>query len=439
MAIWADILRVVHLAFLVYATIFAFRDLFMRSVPLHARYAYGWMIVCVTYIYLSDFAISGTEALYNSWYVMHYNVFAGEHVLLVVTILVTLLFVRLLSTFFRQPQSSDQPAELMAGTTLETVAVLLVVAYTLTLLVFYSFNIGAIIENSLMARDDRFADLRMMAEGEQNPLFALLTATQPAAIAIMGGALAERRRIAPLRILLFLVGVYLLFSQGSRTAFTIALLPGLIIYARRFRPFSRVMLFALFMALGLAVNGFIVQFRAGGLANYTSDELTFYYHQDNNFALVLHSLKLASTSPERTDAGATFAISLLNWVPRTIWPGKPSLADLDFGHYREPWWTIGYIGEMVSMFGPTWGIVGSIVYFLVMYVFLSMLLSSDGGRKNLAFKLMSLLYIYMCLRSMLNITQYVYGFLPFVLASLWTRSRSLIKHRPPASRAYRQR
>jgi hypothetical protein len=129
-------------------------------------------------------------------------------------------------------------------------------------------------------------------------------------------------------------------------------------------------------------------------------------------------MDVAMTTPERWSAIEFFYTVAVNPIPRFFWPGKPILLADFWGNYKAEWITISFLGELVAMFGVILGLVLSIVAALLVYFMLrraSTLISAPCG---VIVYFSFVLYGYMILRSLFNITGFMY--LPFFsLATLW--------------------
>jgi hypothetical protein len=132
------------------------------------------------------------------------------------------------------------------------------------------------------------------------------------------------------------------------------------------------------------------------------------YHQDDNHRGTISALHLASTTPERWAPGKFFLTILVNPVPRAYWPEKPALLQDFWGTYKNEWTTIGCVGELAALAGPIGGPIAAVGVALLL--FLLMILSARLIRDpaGLILYLVVALYAYMVMRSLCNLTQFLY-------------------------------
>ena len=151
------------------------------------------------------------------------------------------------------------------------------------------------------------------------------------------------------------------------------------------------------------------QYRSTGFINglSKSEGVEFVYHQDNNYYSTVRALERAGYTDQRWDQTTFFVAAAFGWVPRFIWQGKPKLDQAFWGGYKRPWWTIGYIGEAAALFGVYGGALFSVIYGLLMFSILRFSYNKASGPLSLIIYIVMSVYVYMCMRSILNISQWV--------------------------------
>jgi oligosaccharide repeat unit polymerase len=140
-------------------------------------------------------------------------------------------------------------------------------------------------------------------------------------------------------------------------------------------------------------------------------EFELVYHQDDNHFQILSTMHVASSSSERWDP-LIFATAIATHpVPRALWPEKPALLQDFWGGYKNEWTTVTFLGELIAMFGVFGGAVAAIVLgnlAMLLLIALAAVLGRPGGA---VVYMLGIGYLYLCLRSMLNISQSVYPLL----------------------------
>lgn len=216
-------------------------------------------------------------------------------------------------------------------------------------------------------------------------------------------------------LLAYLGVLLLLVSDGSRTTVYLVLLsyPFCLWHYSSFSRGVKAGIFAVFLAATLALGSAMYQHRDAGFADLLTSKnpnpITFAYHQDDNFYQAVNAMDIAKNSEERWAISEFWLAILVNPVPRYYWPDKPALLSDYWGTYKNEWTTITWVGEMVAMFGVWMGIVMAICYGILAFVVLNQaalkVLPMPAGL--IAYSLIAL-YVYMTLRSLLNISHFVY-------------------------------
>lgn len=222
------------------------------------------------------------------------------------------------------------------------------------------------------------------------------------------------RTIAVVGLFGFLV---LSFLAGSRTPFLmpVACLIGGIIYRNRSHNSWTLAFVVLLGALSLFGSNVMVSTRGAGLHATTdySGITSLSVKTDDSFQRLLKIIRIDSEATEPHVAATPFLLSAgFNFVPRYIWPTKPTLEQGYFGEWRVYYTTVTAIGEFICMFGIVIG-------FLLTFVFgqsLQSLMNRSASHAKTPFGFTAYMYTaflcYMLVRSILNFGIF---FLPFAV------------------------
>lgn len=249
------------------------------------------------------------------------------------------------------------------------------------------------------------------ALGDSNFLFALVGILFTLAVTMAGSlAVVERgyRRFALL--IVYLVGVSILVGEGTRTTVLFSIMVPFLIYVMTRRSIvKRSVAFFLILSIIPFVSSLMISNRDYGFLNPEREikgDLT--YHQDDSYYRAIAAMYIADTSDERWEAPRFILAATLNFIPRAIWPGKPYVLDDFFGSYKESYITISFIGEFVAMFGLMAGFILSIMMGYLLYRFLYWNYKKITSTGDLILYFLAVIWVYMIMRNMLNITQWMY-------------------------------
>jgi oligosaccharide repeat unit polymerase len=263
--------------------------------------------------------------------------------------------------------------------------------------------------------------------GDENFVYAIVKIVLPFAGLLFAYLVAQgkgRRRV--LHAFGLLLVIVLLITYGNRTPI-VATLIGMMLFLV-YRPISlsrRIMIVSAIALLTAFLVSAIVLFRAQGfLSAYEENqdyELT--YHQDNNYYRALRALHTASSTSERLDPVSYAVAVVVNPIPRVLWSEKPALRSDYYGNYKTEWQTISFLGDLVAMFGPVAGSALAILCGVMVFLLMRESTKTLRWRGGLIVYMVLVLYAYMILRSMQNITHYAY--LPaFAFAVYWLVNQS---------------
>jgi len=204
----------------------------------------------------------------------------------------------------------------------------------------------------------------------------------------------------------------LLVAEGSRTPVLFILAGHGIFYLFGTGSVMRkAVVLGVVFVVGASLASAMYLYRGTGLGQAVDDDVRVYeivYHQDDSYYRSLQAIHLAMTTSERWDPVYFLYATAVNPVPRYFWPNKPALLQDYWGNYKEYWITISYVGELVAMFGPVLGLMASVIVGWVLFALLwrAYALTSEAG--GIIVYLVVALYSYMVMRSLLNITQFMY-------------------------------
>ena len=226
----------------------------------------------------------------------------------------------------------------------------------------------------------------------------------------------------------FLVPLMIMVIDGTRApvVFVIAMMCSLY-YFKCNSTRKRIIAVAASVSVILALTSTMYLFRSHGYTDMPDrlGDLEFVYHQDDNYFQSINSLTIAEKSSERWDP-VDFAIAVLvNPVPRYFWQNKPALLSDYWGSYKNEWTTITALGELTAMFGPVAGPVMTVFIAVSLYLLLRHIFISNNTSFGFIIYMSFALYAYAVMRSLLNISQFIYMplFLLFISKIHYAMSR----------------
>lgn len=270
------------------------------------------------------------------------------------------------------------------------------------------FDVYDIVVQMLGPRGVRDWDVDSAAA--DNALFQLVRAVLPfSAVALAYLMVTARGAIRVASFLAFTAVMFILVTDGSRTPVVMGLAA---------LPLFQIALGSggLRKAVTLVVSGgaialltsLMYRFRSAGfLADATVRE-TLVYHQDDSIYRAWFAYHVGDGASYRWNPLEFYYTVAALPIPRAIWPGKP-LLDADFyGDYKLSYVTNTFFGESVAMFGgvvgTAWAVLTAVLIYRAFYSAQRLLTHSFG----LVAYLLVALYVYMCLRSTMNLTTFVY-------------------------------
>jgi hypothetical protein len=293
------------------------------------------------------------------------------------------------------------------------VALLILAADLYKRLSTVGWSVGEVINQSLMPRGQRDWD---QAQFGGNFVFAITSIMLPLAGIASGFLLSVRGSL--LRIPAFLVLLFvllLLVTNGSRTPVVVTIAAtSMFIFLQQRSRLARTGVLALSAAAIAVLTSLMYLFRSYG---FTSNELRLQddfeltFHMDDNYYRAIFAFDYADRGLEFWDPIFFFTTIFANPIPRAIWPNKPLFSAEFFGGYKLDYVTNLFAGEVVAMTGVYLSMVAAPLIALLLYYVLFKAQTLIRRPMGLGVYLIWALYAYMCVRSLPNLTHFLY--LPF--------------------------
>ena len=271
------------------------------------------------------------------------------------------------------------------------------------------WSLQTLIEQMLGPRDTRLWD-QASADGTRSAVYQLLNGLYPLGAIAFGFVVFSRHAgLAVIAAVFFTLSLFVLVTDGSRTQAIIPMASLAIFGLMSLRSFvAKVVLVSGVVALILIATSAMILFRSSGLDGSNST-FALTYHQDDNLYRLWSACAYADFSNYRWDPLYFFYYVISNPVPRGLWAGKPLLDENFFGGFKLWWVTMSFMGEWVSMFGTWMGFIVSFLFGNLLYrgfYYAQRLLTMPLG---LTAYLVIALYVYMVIRSMQNLTIFIYA------------------------------
>lgn len=290
---------------------------------------------------------------------------------------------------------------------LVSIAVLLV--HTAFRLQTVDWSVQALLDQMLGPRNSRIWD-QVGADGTRNPVYQLFNGMIPLlAIAFAFVLFARHTGLAIVAGLFFILSLFVLITDGSRTQAIIPMAALAIFGLISLRGFAaRALLLAGVTVLIVSATSAMILFRAQGLEGSASS-FALTYHQDDSIYRIWSAAAYADFSNYRWDPLYFFYYVISLPIPRVLWEGKPLLTEDFYGGFKLWFTTTTFMGEWVSMLGVWLGFAVSFVFGNVLYrgfYFSQKLLTQPFG---LPAYLLIALYTYMIMRSMPNMSTFIFA------------------------------
>ena len=369
-----------------------------------------FMFCVMLFILASDFMIRGMDDA-NLQGIMEGNLTRYQ-----LATLATMVGIGLTTAIVRKPYEvgiaiTRPEMKVSAGTArflvLVSIAVLLI--HTAFRLNTVEWSLQNLFDQMLGPRDTRIWD-QVDAGGTRDPVYQLFNGMIPLISIAFAFVLFSRHIGLALAAAVFLIlSLFVLITDGSRTQAIIPMASLAIFGLMSLRSFvaKAALLFGVAVLIALATSAMIL-FRAQGIENSTSS-FALTYHQDDSIYRIWSACAYADFSNYRWDPlyFLYYVISLP--VPRVLWAGKPLLTEDFYGGFKLWFTTTTFMGEWVSMLGVWLGFAASFVFGNLLYrafYYSQKLLTYPFG---LPAYLLVALYTYMIMRSMPNVTIFIFA------------------------------
>ena len=330
--------------------------------------------------------------------------------------LATLIGAGISTMFVRRPYEVErrllQPEMRIGGGLTYGILVVGIVVLVVQLairMVYVDWSLDLLIQQMLGPRDNRLWDMPD-AIGNRSAVLQLVSGMVP--LAAMSFAFLIFQESLFSRIVsafLLLVSLAILISDGSRTMALIPIIAFGVFGLIKFRSTAaRVALIASLSAVIAVLTSAIFLFRSVGFQN-SQEAFALTYHQDDSIYRVWSACAFADFSDYRMNPWYFFYYTVSIPIPRALWEGKPLLTDDFYGGYKLYYVTISFLGEWVSMLGTYMGFIAAFIFANVLYrVFYwsQRLLTMPLG---VAAYLLCTVYVYMIVRSMPNMTIFIFA------------------------------
>lgn len=307
------------------------------------------------------------------------------------------------------------------------IAVAVFVVHTGFRLQSVDWSVQTMFDQMLGPRDARSWD-QFGADGTRNPVYQLFNGMIPlVAIAFAFVVFARHAGLALVAGLFLSVTLAVLITDGSRTQAIIPMASLAIFGLISLRGVvAKVLLVLGVLVLIVSATSAMILFRAQGLEGSNS-QFALTYHQDDSIYRVWAACAFADFSDYRWDPLYFFYYVISLPVPRVLWSGKPLLDEDYYGGFKLWFTTTSFMGEWVSMLGVWLGFVVSFLFGNLLYrilYFSQKLLTMPFG---LPAYLLVALYTYMVLRSMPNMSMFIFApAAALILVWLARRRRSAV-------------
>ena len=271
------------------------------------------------------------------------------------------------------------------------------------------WSLDQLFQQMLGPRDTRLWD-QLGASGTRDPVYQLLNGMVPlVATSFAFLIFASKGGTAVFGAAMFLLSGAVLVTDGSRTQAIIPMASLAVFGMMSLR--SKVAKFVLVggvVALMAAATSAMILFRAQGLEGSNSS-FSLTYHQDDSIYRIWSAAAFADFSAYRWDPLQFFYYVIALPVPRILWSGKP-LLDEDFYSGFKLWYvTTTFMGEWISMLGVWLGFMASFVFGNLVYRVLYLAQRLLAMPFGVPAYLLVALYTYMILRSMPNMTSFIFA------------------------------
>ena len=374
------------------------------------------IMMMLAYLYFTDFAIRGTDDRFTSYMSAEEVELWAAFILAYVTSLMALVaLLGSIKSFRPGPgkiEIKDLPDKLKYKVSIGMIAVII---SNWTYRIILSKSLSDFWADMLAPRGQA---IWLVVRSEWASGYEIGTvfdlATPIATGWLLHVVLRARPRHVPLPLIFMVLGLILMLANGSRTDLIEAFFIG-VIYSILTRRRRNARLITSGVVLALMVL-FVTAYRAEGIGRFfTESGVELEYQQDDNFYETIHVLATSESDGRRWDATKFLLTCLVNPIPRSIWPGKPFLDQSFFDPYKDFWETITSLGELTACYGAASAVILNSLLVGLLFVFISAKYRKAKNIFDLFVYISAVLWSFMILRSLLNITQAMY---PYIAAEL---------------------
>jgi oligosaccharide repeat unit polymerase len=262
--------------------------------------------------------------------------------------------------------------------------------------------------------------------GDGKFLFALIGIIFPLSGLILSSSfLIFTRTRKYLSALGYIIVLLLLMGAGSRTPVVLLIAYPLFLYLKLSKSLAKQLVaFLITFILVFLSTSLIYNYRDKGFVSPNNLALSnqpaisqpaIVYNQDDSYYRAIRTIDIVYKTDERWDVLPFLGASLLNFIPRYFWPGKPILDENYWGSLKLYYVTITFIGESVALFGVSYGWLMSIFIGLTLFLFLHKLYIRIVNPYDFLLYILGAIYVYMVFRSLLNISQFIYAIVLFYI------------------------
>ena len=210
-------------------------------------------------------------------------------------------------------------------------------------------------------------------------------------------------------VIIFLLTVFFLVLGGSRTP-VVMCFATLCYYitVKQKKIISKIITTSIIAVIIAILASLMVSNRSSGYEYVNSIDQEVIYSQDDSYYRALYDYDIASKTPYRWSPIFFFYTISVNYIPKSIWPNKPTFTEEFYGEYKEVYITTSFLGESVAMFGLYGSIFFSIFIGYILYLIFYNSIRILKYPMGLVSYFLVIIYIYMCIRSLPNLTFFIY-------------------------------
>lgn len=399
------IIYALHWVFILLVLAFSWRR---SQAVLHPHFIFT-TIICV---HLVDFLVRGYDD--KNWKFIPEGKIYDFQLIILTIFSITVFLTSMVRSRKIEMWSRNAASHIAVGSKVRIIIMLLILALVLAEAIkrfsTVDWSLSEVIHQSLMPRGQRDWD-QLQYSG--NFLFAIITILLPLAgiaagyLTVVGGVLLRLIAFSSMMIILLV-----LITNGSRTP-VVALLAftSFFWYLQQRTTFMRLIAMAVASTAIVISTSIMYIYRSYGFVServHVSQDFNLIYHIDDSYYRAVFAYHHADKGVEHWDPLLFFYTIIVNPIPRVIWPNKPLLTSDFYGGYKLDYVTNLFLGEIVAMTGVYGTIIFTPIVGLLLYLILFNAQKLIKMPMGLVVYLLFALYIYMCTRSLLNLTHFFY-------------------------------